>query len=542
MGHEEPHAAVTRIDDALFDLESRPDAESAQALFDAVVDAHRLMRTERAIELDALAEALLAMVDAPHGLDASRLGPLINDVTEVLLLCPAANTRLGLHLRLAGSLCTAAAELGDAPTTALARILGAEVAVRSGEASPASELPTESPAAPAALARLRAWMSGSRVDWADALTASSRPESVLVCAAHLTSADARAAAVEAALQLDARSPWASLALTACDMGADDALASQVLERLALEPAERARWLFRTGRAPEARAIAESLTATPVFSKESFFAACSGDPATDVRDGAFLSGEAIAAASSGAVQLEAWARDPALAPVLGPVEDLRCSCGKLDGWRSFGRRCPRCGVEVHLAAVRAARVGHLVLRMPVPHPNAVGGGVSILSSLLGLPPADVRAIVAQDAHVVSGVFGPELRRGPHADGYYGLRNFLESLDLHTLRELLYNDLAAGARPRVQARLRARIDVVEAVLDAEPPLRAEYFLVSAVPVFHDEVLRDAYGQILSAQADATVGADPVGLGASLNRAVGALLEAGRRLSVGGAVGDGELRSEP
>lgn len=56
-----------------------------------------------------------------------------------------------------------------------------------------------------------------------------------------------------------------------------------------------------------------------------------------------------------------------ARIFGPVDDLRCLCGKLDGPGHAGETCDRCGVLCGERALRDIRWGHVESPVPLVHP-------------------------------------------------------------------------------------------------------------------------------------------------------------------------------
>ncbi|HEY8377597.1 MAG TPA: hypothetical protein VIK91_13975, partial [Nannocystis sp.] len=57
-----------------------------------------------------------------------------------------------------------------------------------------------------------------------------------------------------------------------------------------------------------------------------------------------------------------------ARIFGPVDDLRCLCGRLDGPEFAGESCPRCGVLCGERRLRGERWGHIESPIGLVHPR------------------------------------------------------------------------------------------------------------------------------------------------------------------------------
>lgn len=89
-------------------------------------------------------------------------------------------------------------------------------------------------------------------------------------------------------------------------------------------------------------------------------------------------------------------------IFGPAVDWECYCGKYSGQRFKGSTCEKCGVEITNAQVRRDRMGHIELAAPVIHTWYFKGTKSVLPTLLGIAPADLRKVVYYQAYVVTRV--------------------------------------------------------------------------------------------------------------------------------------------
>lgn len=81
-------------------------------------------------------------------------------------------------------------------------------------------------------------------------------------------------------------------------------------------------------------------------------------------------------------------------LFGPTRELACRCGALAGEARRGERCPRCGVEVERASLRAERWAHVALPTPVVHPAVAAG----LAARMRVAPEDVLDVARRRAWV------------------------------------------------------------------------------------------------------------------------------------------------
>lgn len=81
-----------------------------------------------------------------------------------------------------------------------------------------------------------------------------------------------------------------------------------------------------------------------------------------------------------------------ARIFGPVDDLRCLCGKLQGPDSAGQTCDRCGVLCGERRLRDERWGHIESPVPLIHPVLVPQ----VAAALRCSVKDLRAVLHFDA--------------------------------------------------------------------------------------------------------------------------------------------------
>lgn len=72
-------------------------------------------------------------------------------------------------------------------------------------------------------------------------------------------------------------------------------------------------------------------------------------------------------------------------IFGPINDLKCKCGKLNGVKHKNKICTKCGVEVTDSAVRKERMGHIKLAIPISHPILEDTQITMIPIL----PSDLR---------------------------------------------------------------------------------------------------------------------------------------------------------
>src|SRR3569833_3051759 len=88
-----------------------------------------------------------------------------------------------------------------------------------------------------------------------------------------------------------------------------------------------------------------------------------------------------------------------AKIFGPVKDYECLCGKYKRLKHRGVICEKCGVEVTLAKVRRARMGHIELASPVAHIWILKSLPSRLGLLLVLSLRDIERVLYFESFVV-----------------------------------------------------------------------------------------------------------------------------------------------
>lgn len=83
-----------------------------------------------------------------------------------------------------------------------------------------------------------------------------------------------------------------------------------------------------------------------------------------------------------------------AKVFGPVEDLRCLCGAVQGAARAGETCERCGVLCGESRLRDARWGHVESAVPLLHPKLAPA----VAERLGLRPAQLLRVLSRRANL------------------------------------------------------------------------------------------------------------------------------------------------
>ncbi len=89
-------------------------------------------------------------------------------------------------------------------------------------------------------------------------------------------------------------------------------------------------------------------------------------------------------------------------IFGPDKDYECYCGKYRGIRYKGIVCEKCGVEITRSIVRRERMGHIELATVVSHIWFLKSMPSRISSILGIPVADVEKVVYFAGYIITKV--------------------------------------------------------------------------------------------------------------------------------------------
>lgn len=227
-----------------------------------------------------------------------------------------------------------------------------------------------------------------------------------------------------------------------------------------------------------------------------------------------------------------------ARTFGPVEDLRCLCGKLEGQAHEGQTCDRCGVLCSASNLRAERWGHVESPEPLVHPRLVPR----IAAALGLPAKAVisvfrfEASLRPDGRVVreeveggrgadalARALGPEAerlllrlvpvtppawrgtRRDPQDEALAGLVNrtnrLRRLLELNAPQIILDNELrmTQDALERVHAAIRAELQARRPVVVAPRSRTGDALLQAVYDAPDDDAPRRAYAEHLRDAGD-------------------------------------------
>ncbi len=89
-------------------------------------------------------------------------------------------------------------------------------------------------------------------------------------------------------------------------------------------------------------------------------------------------------------------------IFGPDKDYECYCGKYRGIRYKGIVCEKCGVEITRSIVRRERMGHIELATVVSHIWFLKSMPSRISTILGIPTADIEKVIYFAGYIVTRV--------------------------------------------------------------------------------------------------------------------------------------------
>ncbi|MEU0213276.1 hypothetical protein [Streptomyces canus] len=102
-------------------------------------------------------------------------------------------------------------------------------------------------------------------------------------------------------------------------------------------------------------------------------------------------------------------------IFGPDRDWTCACGSVRGRSKSGTTCHDCGVETSERAVRAHRMGHITLPVPVVHSWYLrGSACAELADLLGVSREELRRISDYASYVVADPGKSRMRWGQVLD--------------------------------------------------------------------------------------------------------------------------------
>ena len=187
-----------------------------------------------------------------------------------------------------------------------------------------------------------------------------------------------------------------------------------------------------------------------------------------------------------------------AKIFGPVKDYECNCGKYKRMKHRGVVCEKCGVEVIQSKVRRERLGHINLATPVAHIWFLKSLPSRIGNLLDISLKELEKVLYCESYVVvdpkdSGLAKGELlsedrylklteelgdtafSAGMGADSILTL---LKQIDVHSLSELLRNEMKDATSEAKRKKIAKRLKVVEAF--RESGNKPEWMMLEVIPV--------------------------------------------------------------
>jgi DNA-directed RNA polymerase subunit beta' len=187
-----------------------------------------------------------------------------------------------------------------------------------------------------------------------------------------------------------------------------------------------------------------------------------------------------------------------AKIFGPVKDYECNCGKYKRMKHRGVVCEKCGVEVIQSKVRRERLGHINLATPVAHIWFLKSLPSRIGNLLDITLKDLEKVLYSECYVVvepkdSGLVKGELvteeryaklveEVGEDAFvagmGAEAIRDMLKGIEVHSLSELLRQEMKDATSEAKRKKIAKRLKVVDAF--KESGNKPEWMMLEVIPV--------------------------------------------------------------
>src|SRR3569623_754483 len=191
-----------------------------------------------------------------------------------------------------------------------------------------------------------------------------------------------------------------------------------------------------------------------------------------------------------------------AKIFGPVKDYECLCGKYKRLKHRGVICEKCGVEVTLAKVRRARMGHIELASPVAHIWFLKSLPSRMGLLLDMTLRDIERVLYFESFVVIDPGMTQLERsqlltdeqyldaieeyGDEFDARMGAEavyELLTRIDLQKEVVRLRDEIVtSGSETRIK-KLTKRLKLMEAFIESGN--RPERMVMTVLPVLPPEL---------------------------------------------------------
>ena len=192
-------------------------------------------------------------------------------------------------------------------------------------------------------------------------------------------------------------------------------------------------------------------------------------------------------------------------IFGPMKDWECHCGKYKRFRSKGKVCERCGVEITKAKVRRERMGHIELAAPVSHIWYFKGIPSRLGQMLDIQPRQLETVLYFGKYLVTEVsdaipaselqkkqtlsekeyvemkerYGDEFKAEMGAEA---VKKLLKEIDLEELSASLKKELEESVGQK-RLKLLKRLEVVESFrLSGNRP---EWMILDVIPVIPPDI---------------------------------------------------------
>src|SRR5467141_3073120 len=185
-------------------------------------------------------------------------------------------------------------------------------------------------------------------------------------------------------------------------------------------------------------------------------------------------------------------------IFGPVKDWECSCGKYKRIKHRGVVCDRCGVEVTLARVRRARMGHIELAVPVCHIWFFKCMPSRIGLVLDMTARNLERVIYYEDYLVIDAGSTPLKQNQllnenefrEAKETYGAEAFKAKMGAEAVREALERvDLAKGTEQLQQAmtetkskqirkKIAKRIKLLQGLQSSKS--RPEWMILIVLPV--------------------------------------------------------------